>query len=194
MVTTTRASSAAGSAATTAATAAAAAAAAAAADPSSESSIVLNQPTIKRMSLFRHAVAYVTLGLLCGWYFFLLGLYPVLIYLAYHGSFVAGTILAVFVTLTLTPLKHEPQEWFMYSWIFGVWREYFGYTFDCESVHHGKLDVKKVPNLTPLCCAVASFSPLVPPSGTCSSNFRTACSLWDSSCRPAWWTTSRPGR
>jgi 2-acylglycerol O-acyltransferase 2 len=95
------------------------------------------------MSAFRHAVAYVTLGLLCGWYFFLLFLYPVLIYWAYHGSVVAGTVLAIFVALTVAPLRHEPEEWFMYSWIFGVWREYFGYTFDCESVHHGKLDVKK---------------------------------------------------
>ena len=111
--------------------------------PTGKPLVVPHQPSVKPMNAFRHAVAYVTLGLLCGWYFFLLFLYPVLIYWAYHGSVVAGTVLAIFVALTVAPLRHEPEEWFMYSWIFGVWREYFGYTFDCESVHHGKLDVKK---------------------------------------------------
>ena len=62
------------------------------------------------MNMFRHMVAYVTLGLLCGWYYFLLILYPTMIYLAYfHRSYLAGCVLAVFITLTFTPLKHEPQ-------------------------------------------------------------------------------------
>lgn len=96
------------------------------------------------MGVFRHIVAYVTLGLLCGWYYFLLILYPTCLYLAYYyRSLFAGGILVVLVTLTFTPLKHEPEEWFMYSWIFGVWREYFGMTYDCDTVQHAKLDVKK---------------------------------------------------
>ena len=65
---------------------------------------------LPKMGLFRHLVAYITLGLLCGWYYFLLILYPTMIYLAYfHRSFVAGGVLAVFIALTFTPLEHEPQ-------------------------------------------------------------------------------------
>ena len=65
---------------------------------------------LPKMNLFRHMVAYITLGLLCGWYYFLLILYPTMIYLAYfHRSFVAGGVLALFIALTFTPLQHEPQ-------------------------------------------------------------------------------------
>jgi hypothetical protein len=90
------------------------------------------------MGFFEHAFAYITLGLLVGWYYFLLILYPVLIGLSIYGSYVAMGVLATFIILSITPLKHEPWEPFMYSWIFRVWRDYFDYSYDISSVE-GKI-------------------------------------------------------
>eukprot|EP01040_Poterioochromonas_malhamensis_P003166 gene3166-3374_t len=93
---------------------------------------------MKPMSLFRHTIAYVTLGLLCGWYYFIFLLYPTLIILALRGSYVAGSIFAFFLFLTYVPLSYEPWEDFMYCWIWGVWKEYFDFTYDDSSIK-GKL-------------------------------------------------------
>ena len=103
----------------------------------------MKQMEMPPMGIFRHVVAYISLGLLCGWYYFLLLLIPLLIILCFHGSYIAGVLLLTLITLTFTPLVHEPWEAFMYSWIFGVWREYFSFSFDCTSIQHGKLDVKE---------------------------------------------------
>lgn len=93
---------------------------------------------MKPMSLFRHTIAYVILGLLCGWYYFIFLLYPTLIILALRGSYVAGSIFAFFLFLTYVPLSYEPWEDFMYCWIWGVWKEYFDFTYDDSSIK-GKL-------------------------------------------------------
>lgn len=96
---------------------------------------------MKPMRFFSHVFAYVTLGLLCGWYYFLLLLFPTLIYLICRGSLVAGAVLLAFVILSITPLTHEPWEPFMYSWIFKVWRDYFDFSYDCDTIQHGRLRV-----------------------------------------------------
>jgi hypothetical protein len=98
---------------------------------------------MKPMGFFQHAFAYVTLGLLCGWYYFLLILLPVLIYVSIKGSYIAGFILASLITLSFTPLTHEPWEPFMYSWLFKVWREYFDFSYDCDTIQHGRLKVEE---------------------------------------------------
>jgi hypothetical protein len=98
---------------------------------------------MKPMGFFQHAFAYVTLGLLCGWYYFLLILLPVLIYVSIKGSYIAVFILASLITLSFTPLTHEPWEPFMYSWLFKVWREYFDFSYDCDTIQHGRLKVEE---------------------------------------------------
>lgn len=96
---------------------------------------------MKPMGILQHAFAYVTLGLLCGWYYFLLLLFPILMYLSYKGSYSAGFVLASLIVLSFTPLQHEPWEPFMYSWLFKVWRAYFDFSYDCYSIQHGRLKV-----------------------------------------------------
>jgi hypothetical protein len=93
---------------------------------------------MKPMNFFAHAVAYVKLGLLTGWYYFLLILFPTLIILSFYGSYTAMATLGAFVYLSISPLKHEPWEAFMYSWIFKIWRDYFDYSYDISSAE-GKL-------------------------------------------------------
>ena len=80
------------------------------------------------MGFFRYIFASITLGLLCGWYYFLLILFPTLIYLSCQGSSIAASIFAVFILLSVTPLTYEPWEPFMYSWIFKLWRDYFDFS------------------------------------------------------------------
>ncbi len=94
------------------------------------------------MAFHRHILAYVTLGLLCGWYYVIFTLYPALITLAWRGSIVAGTIFAIFMGLTFMPLKFKHWDGFMYSYLFDVWREYFNYTYDNSEVKD-KLDPNK---------------------------------------------------
>lgn len=89
---------------------------------------------IKPLPLWKHAFAYVTLGLLCGWYYLILVLYPLLLILTVRGSYVAGAIFLLFLVLTFIPLKFKTWEGFMYCWIWDIWREYFDFTGDWESV------------------------------------------------------------
>lgn len=99
---------------------------------------------MKKISLFTHVVAAVTLGILCGWYFILfLVIYPVLFYYAFfHYSYVAMAIFMLFIALTIVPIKYEPKEWFMYSTIFNIWKDYFDYEIDVRSIK-GKMDKKE---------------------------------------------------
>jgi hypothetical protein len=62
------------------------------------------------MPLWKHAIAYVTLGLLCGWYYFIMMLYPVLLILAVRGSYIAGGVLLGFIILSLVPLKYKVRN------------------------------------------------------------------------------------
>jgi diacylglycerol O-acyltransferase 2, plant len=96
--------------------------------------VAVRAPDMKPMALWKHVIAYITLGLLCGWYYFLMVLYPLLFYGIYHKSYLAGAILALLVTLTFTRLDHKPWKAFQYCWIWGIWKEYFDFTFDVQTL------------------------------------------------------------
>lgn len=89
---------------------------------------------MKPLGFFKHVFCYVTLGLLCGWYFFILLLVPVLSFFAFYGSWIARGILTVLAILTVVPLNHEPWVPFMKSWIFKWWCEYFEITYDNTTI------------------------------------------------------------
>ena len=94
---------------------------------------------MKPMNFIDHAIAYVTLGLLCGWYHFLfLVLYPTLLVgIFWWRSWICGIIFAFFMYLTKAPLKFHPDTKFMNSWIFKIWRDYFDVT--CDKTMSGDL-------------------------------------------------------
>jgi hypothetical protein len=89
---------------------------------------------MKRLSPLKHLFAYITLGLLVGWYFVMLLVYPLLIYFMVKGSIFAGTIFALLITLSLIPLPTKPWLSFQYCWIWEVWRDYFDFSFDNSSL------------------------------------------------------------
>jgi 2-acylglycerol O-acyltransferase 2 len=90
---------------------------------------------MERMSFLGELFAVCSLGLLCGWYYFLLLLLPVLIAsILCYKSVIASIILGFLVLVTLIPIKHEPWTGFMYSPIFKIWRDYFNFTYDCSSI------------------------------------------------------------
>ncbi len=89
---------------------------------------------MKPMARWKHAIAYITLGLLCGWYYFIILLYPTLIFSAFQGSYLAGSIFAIFIALTISPLKFKPWQPFLNTRIWAIWREYFDFTFDDETL------------------------------------------------------------
>jgi 1-acyl-sn-glycerol-3-phosphate acyltransferase len=90
---------------------------------------------MKPMSLWRHFLAYVSLGLLCGWFYFIcMFLYPLLIIQSLRGSILAATIFAFFIFLAYAPIKYEAWEAFMYSSLFDLWKEYFAFSYDKENL------------------------------------------------------------
>lgn len=93
-----------------------------------------NLPVMKPMAWWRHAIAYVTLGLLCGWYYFLLVLYPFLLFAMYRGSYLAGAIFTFFIAISFTPLDHNVWPAFTSHWIWKIWTEYFDFTYDVTTL------------------------------------------------------------
>eukprot|EP00981_Chlorochromonas_danica_P001116 scaffold247_cov172-Ochromonas_danica.AAC.31 len=92
------------------------------------------RPAMKPMAFFRHLVAYVTLGLLCGWYYFLLLLlYPTLFFFLLRGSATAATVIATLVFLTFSPIKHKVWPAFLNHWIWGIWLEYFDFSYEISA-------------------------------------------------------------
>ena len=85
---------------------------------------------MKQLSLLQHIFAYITLGLLVGWYFVMLIVFPLLLYFMVKGSIFAGTIFALLVTLSFIPLPTKPWLRFQYCWIWDIWRDYFDLTYD----------------------------------------------------------------
>jgi len=85
---------------------------------------------MKSLSLFDHLFAILSLGLLCGWYQFVILITPLLLLLAYNGSIISGTILAIGLVLSFTSLKHEPWDYFTQCWIWRVWRDYFDFQYE----------------------------------------------------------------
>ena len=87
------------------------------------------------MTMKSHIYATVALGLLCGWYFLILLLVPVLIYLTYmYRLFTTGTILAGLFAMTIVPLDHTPDPAFMYSPWWKPLRDYFSFETDVSSM------------------------------------------------------------
>ena len=85
---------------------------------------------MKQLKLWEHVIAYITLGLLCGWYQFVLVIVPLLSYFAYRGSYIAGAILCLGIALTWSPLRHEPWPAFTRLWIWRIWRDYFDLEYE----------------------------------------------------------------
>ncbi|KAJ1620276.1 diacylglycerol acyltransferase-domain-containing protein [Pavlovales sp. CCMP2436] len=76
------------------------------------------------------AFAAVTLGLIAGWYYILVGLFFVLAYaILVSGSATAAVVLGVLVADALMPYKPPPlaPNAFGRSWVFESWRAYFGW-------------------------------------------------------------------
>lgn len=88
----------------------------------------------REMSTLAYLYATCALGLLCGWYFIILILFPLLIYLSFSGSYIAMFILVLLITLTILPLDHRPNKAFMYSNFWQPLRDYFSFECDSSSV------------------------------------------------------------
>lgn len=58
-----------------------------------------------RLQRWEEAVAYVSLGVLCGWYYILCIAAPVLVYLAFRGSALTTTVLALLVGSAIMYVK-----------------------------------------------------------------------------------------
>jgi len=89
---------------------------------------------MKPLGFMKHLFCYITLGLLCGWYFFILLIVPLLSYLAFYGSWIARGILTALIILTVLPLDHEPKISFIKSFLFKYWCEYFEVTYDNTTI------------------------------------------------------------
>jgi 2-acylglycerol O-acyltransferase 2 len=85
------------------------------------------------MNLFKDIFCQVTLGIIVGAPLLIVFGLPALLYLAYRGSFVAGTLLVPLVYLTLAPLP-KPNDAMFTSFVFRWWCEYFDLTVDVEYV------------------------------------------------------------
>lgn len=91
------------------------------------------------MSIAEEALAYVTLGLLCGVYQLVLLAFPTLLFVTiWYKSWLAGSSLLVVLMATLVPINHKPQFWFLKSAIWKTWHKYFAFSHDLTSVQ-GKL-------------------------------------------------------
>ncbi len=77
---------------------------------------------LKPMNPITELFCIVTLGLVCGWYQFLLVVTPFVGYYALSGSLVAIALLTALVVFSITPLNHNPNTTVMYSWVFRLWR------------------------------------------------------------------------
>lgn len=49
----------------------------------------------------------------------------------------AGAIFVTFVFFSFTPLSFKHWEWFIYGWVFEIWREYFDFSWDVADFHKG---------------------------------------------------------
>jgi hypothetical protein len=62
---------------------------------------------MKELGIIQHIFCYITLGLLCGWYFFLIIITPLLLYFSYCGNIISIVITISLVVATIIPLKYE---------------------------------------------------------------------------------------
>jgi len=99
-----------------------------------EKSSVKVQIQHREMSVFAYIYATCALTLLCGWYFIILILVPLLIYFSFCGSYFSMTVLVFLLTLSILPLDHRPNKKFMYSSLWKPLRDYFSFEHDASNV------------------------------------------------------------
>lgn len=93
----------------------------------------MSKVALRPMPFLEHVFAYISLGLLCSWYHLVCFSMPALIISAIYYRYLPSIIvLVILVVLTYIPLKYEPWEAFMYSWVFRIWRDYFSYSYECH--------------------------------------------------------------
>lgn len=94
---------------------------------------------MSKLTLMEHVIAYLTLGMLCGIYQLVLVLYPLLVFfMVRYRSIPAGVLFAGLLAITVVPISHKPQFWFLKSRIWKLWLAYFDFTMDVSSIK-GKL-------------------------------------------------------
>ena len=103
---------------------------------------------LKPMSFFREFAACFTLMLLCGSYYILLILFPVLIYFSFTTtSYSCILALLYLVYKTFSKLDFTPQvDFWRTHWIWSLWNEYFDFTFDCSSCNKLLTNEKQIEN------------------------------------------------
>ncbi len=89
---------------------------------------------MKPMVSWKGAFAYITLGLLCGSYYFVVILYCLLIILMWSGSVLAGVVFLLLIMLSIIPVEYRPWAAFRYGFHFDIWREYFDFTMEITSL------------------------------------------------------------
>jgi hypothetical protein len=90
---------------------------------------VQDPKNMPKMNPIKELFAMITLGLICGWYYFCFILVPFFLYFTWCGSYIAIAGLTMFFVLTVVPLNFEPWREFMYSWPWRIWLEYFDYQY-----------------------------------------------------------------
>ena len=102
------------------------------------------------LSLWERLVCYVLLGTLCGVYHIALFGFPLLAYLTYTNGYstVLGLatriVLSVLVIISVVPINHRPQFWFLRLKIWPLLNKYFAYETDLTNVTgKNKLDLKE---------------------------------------------------
>ena len=88
----------------------------------------------KKLTFLHELYAILVLFFLCGWYFIILIAVPILMYFAFYGSILSGTILAILITLSILPLNHSPNTKFMYSSYWKPLRDYFSFEYDVSTM------------------------------------------------------------
>jgi 2-acylglycerol O-acyltransferase 2 len=97
------------------------------------------KPKMKPMNPLSYVFAFITLGFLTGWYYFLLFLFlPLLVIFTFRGSFSSGMILGYLIYLTFVPISHKVWPEFLDSWLFKVWRDWFDFSMDIDTISDGK--------------------------------------------------------
>lgn len=94
--------------------------------------------SLPKMSLFMSLFNIVTLGLLIGWYHFLLVFYPACIYFIYYGGIpriIASILLAIFIADYKYKVPLKPWYGFLESYVFVAWHRYFNFDVEVSSLY-----------------------------------------------------------
>ena len=80
-----------------------------------------------RLSVLEEAIACVCLGFLCGFYYIMLIFIPVIVFLCAKRNMVGIAILVILLTLSFSPLSFKPNQTFINSSLFKIFRKYFNF-------------------------------------------------------------------